>query len=68
MQPPVVFPADPDISTIPPDLCILAVTSEIPGSGRRVLYRLPDDPETVPEIYFGEEIVPRHLPVIIKGC
>jgi hypothetical protein len=38
----------PDISSVPADLAIPAIEDAAPAAGRRVLYRLPGDPETVP--------------------
>ena len=40
--------SSPDISSIPPDLLVPPVESADPAPGRRVFYRLPGDPDTVP--------------------
>ena len=61
--------ADPNISTVPPDLFIPPITSGEPAAGKRVFYRLPDDVATVPEIvlYLPTDWTPeKRFPVIVE--
>ena len=59
----------PDITTIPADLVIPAVTSVAPAPGKRVFYRLPGDPATAPEmvLYLPTDWSPdKPFPVIVE--
>lgn len=59
----------PDISTISPDLVIPPITAGAPAPGKRVFYRLPDDPATVPEmvLYLPADWTPeKRFPVIVE--
>jgi len=61
--------ADPDISTIAPDLVIPPITSGEPAPGKRVFYRLPGDAATVPEmvLYLPRDWTPeKRFPVIVE--
>ncbi len=61
--------ADPDIGTITPDLVIPPVTSEVPAAGKRVFYRMPGDPESVPEmvLYLPSDWSPeKRYPVLVE--
>ena len=67
--PGMTFAADPDISTVPPDLVIPPITSGEPAAGKRVFYRLPNDAETVPEmvLYLPTDWTPEgRFPVIVE--
>jgi len=59
----------PDINSVPPDLVIPKVTSVAPAPGKRVFYRLPGDPATVPEmvLYLPTDWSPeKKFPVIVE--
>lgn len=59
----------PDMSTIPPDLVVPPVTLDEPAAGKRVFYRLPGDPDSVPELvlYLPTDWTPeKSYPVLIE--
>lgn len=60
---------NPDISTIAPDLVIPPVTSEAPAAGKRVFYRLPEDPDSVPHmvLYLPTDWTPgKRYPILVE--
>lgn len=60
---------NPDMSTIAPDLVIPPVTSEPPAAGKRVFYRLPGDPDSVPEmvLYLPRDWTPgKRYPLLVE--
>ncbi|MCB1085741.1 MAG: hypothetical protein KDM63_01740 [Verrucomicrobiae bacterium] len=62
-------PDAPDISTVAPDLVVPEVANAAPEAGKRVYYRLPGDPETVPPmvLYLPADWTPeKRMPVLCE--